>query len=405
MERIATPDRAVDLFGTGKDGFKDGLPPGSVSTALESKWFNALQEEVAQYIEASGITLIPSVFTQLRAARQLNALRQWTLWDRDGDTSNRDPLGLAYKTQHSTAFRPVWRSAGGAPSGGLAFSMSNQFEVNRFKPELGPATGAQTKDIIYDAGLDLFVVVGEADGGDAFIATGIDEATVERANPSAFDLLCVGGDGVGVLVAAGEHDGTDQYCVRSTDGTTWLQQAVPGAAGSLVNDVVFAGTVWVLVGETSGGAPLIWTSPDATGSGPYVVRTPGTGAEELKGVAYSPDTSTIIAVGFDGEIHRSTNAGVSWTTVRDLGVGSTAVDLQDVQYSNGVFVAIARTHMIYSVDDGLTWQILDGTPMVDASGGAGFTALGVTPRGQFAIGAKGNLTATFPVLFWYSGSM
>jgi hypothetical protein len=69
MKRIDTATRALNLFGAGKDGFKDGdLANGIVPTDFNAAWCNLLQEEVANVIEAAGIALDGSVRTQLLQA-------------------------------------------------------------------------------------------------------------------------------------------------------------------------------------------------------------------------------------------------------------------------------------------------------------------------------------------------
>lgn len=69
MERINTTNKDVDLFGAGKHGFRDGNPGGGIfATFLSAAWFNALQEEVANLIEAFGDALNAADRTQLRKA-------------------------------------------------------------------------------------------------------------------------------------------------------------------------------------------------------------------------------------------------------------------------------------------------------------------------------------------------
>lgn len=69
MKRIDTSTRAIDLFGAGKDGFKDGnLGLGVAPTNLNALWFNQLQEEVANAVEAAGLALDASDLTQLTKA-------------------------------------------------------------------------------------------------------------------------------------------------------------------------------------------------------------------------------------------------------------------------------------------------------------------------------------------------
>lgn len=66
MRRIDTPTAAEDLFGPGKDGFRDGNPALAIlATRLNAAFFNALQEEVANTIELGGLALDPNDNTQL----------------------------------------------------------------------------------------------------------------------------------------------------------------------------------------------------------------------------------------------------------------------------------------------------------------------------------------------------
>lgn len=69
MQRITTSTRAIDLFGPGKDGFKDGdLAGGIAPTDLDAGFFNGIQEEIANAIEAAGIALNGADRTQLLQA-------------------------------------------------------------------------------------------------------------------------------------------------------------------------------------------------------------------------------------------------------------------------------------------------------------------------------------------------
>lgn len=55
MDRIATSTKAVDLFGSGKHGFKNGdLGLGVAPTDFNAEWFNGVQEELLSVIEAAG---------------------------------------------------------------------------------------------------------------------------------------------------------------------------------------------------------------------------------------------------------------------------------------------------------------------------------------------------------------
>lgn len=69
MKRIDTTTRALDLFGAGKDGFKDGnLALGQPPTDFNADWPNGIQEELLAVIEAAGIAPTGAVLNQLLLA-------------------------------------------------------------------------------------------------------------------------------------------------------------------------------------------------------------------------------------------------------------------------------------------------------------------------------------------------
>ena len=58
MHRIDTPTAAQNLFGDGKNGFRDGNPQQGVRpTQFNAKWANNIQEEVSNVIEGAGLVL------------------------------------------------------------------------------------------------------------------------------------------------------------------------------------------------------------------------------------------------------------------------------------------------------------------------------------------------------------
>lgn len=69
MRRIDTATKAVDLFGAGKHGFKNGDPALAIlATKLNAEFFNAMQEELAGIVEAAGLALSGGDNTQLLQA-------------------------------------------------------------------------------------------------------------------------------------------------------------------------------------------------------------------------------------------------------------------------------------------------------------------------------------------------
>lgn len=72
MDRINTPTKAVNLFGAGKHGFKDGdLGLGIYPTDFDAAFFNDLQEELLTIIEAAGLVPTAGTRTQVYQAIQL----------------------------------------------------------------------------------------------------------------------------------------------------------------------------------------------------------------------------------------------------------------------------------------------------------------------------------------------
>ena len=67
--RIDTPNRQVNLFGVGKDGFRDGNKAAFINpTELSAGFMNMLQEELAGIVEAAGLVLDPNNNNQLLQA-------------------------------------------------------------------------------------------------------------------------------------------------------------------------------------------------------------------------------------------------------------------------------------------------------------------------------------------------
>lgn len=68
MKRIATPNRAADLFAAGKDGFRQAVPGVSSATEFSSLWFNHMQEAIVRTIEAAGLALSDTDYDQFVSA-------------------------------------------------------------------------------------------------------------------------------------------------------------------------------------------------------------------------------------------------------------------------------------------------------------------------------------------------
>jgi len=74
VKRIDTATRAQNLFGSGRDGFRDGSTPGTAPTDLNAAWFNTVQEEVARAIETHGIGIEDTSYSQLGTVIELQRM-------------------------------------------------------------------------------------------------------------------------------------------------------------------------------------------------------------------------------------------------------------------------------------------------------------------------------------------
>ena len=276
--------------------------------------------------------------------------------------------------------------AGGIPKSGRWIFVGDDDGASAFISQLSSAEGifqpAHTnpkafplRAVAYEPVSEQFIAVGDADGVDAYVVNSgsfTSTAWTERPNPRDFDLLAIATDGAGVVVAAGEHDGTDQYAVRSTDaGDTWSEVSIPGAAGDLVNSIASNGSLFVAVGTSSGGAPLIWTSADGT---TWTSRTPA--AASTAGLNSVVHNGSVFAAGGDalGEIQTSSD-GITWTlralSVTIFGVEQIAADVSGIMMVKMTGSSGDLNHV--SVDDGVTWEpisvIQDGAVLAGSDWG------------------------------------
>lgn len=105
MKRIDTATRSVDLFGAGKDGFRNSNKGAGISaTQVDADWCNHLQEELANVIEGQGIALDPEDRTQLSQAIEKalkNAQRSVILDDAVFDASVADGEAVYWDSANS----------------------------------------------------------------------------------------------------------------------------------------------------------------------------------------------------------------------------------------------------------------------------------------------------------------
>lgn len=128
----------------------------------------------------------------------------------------------------------------------------------------------------------------------------------------------------------------------STNSIDWVIQ--DSGTTAHLNGVTWAGSQFVTVGNDG----LVLTSPDAI---KWTAQDEGT-SMPLTGVAWSG--TGLVAVGSDGIL--SSPDGVDWTLRRDL------TQLWNAVASSGtVFVAAGELGVLYSFDDGATWNSCEGS--------------------------------------------
>lgn len=133
---------------------------------------------------------------------------------------------------------------------------------------------------------------------------------------------------------------------RSTDGQTWSIVGTPVIASA--SKMEAGGGVFVYQRSSSN---QIYTSPDGLA---WTARTLPV-SKTWGGIGYGSNGTWIVAAG-EGDTARSIDGGATWTAGGAL---PNAGGLNSLAYGNGVWVGTVNAlenRLVYSTDDGLTWQ-------------------------------------------------
>ena len=279
MQRTDDARAEADLFGTGKDGFRDKVvgPPVVPGTYVNANVLNAFQEEIARTVERGGAVLDSASYVQLSQAI--------------------DTYVAAKLAVNMTA-----RTAGGG--------YGNTFNGAGF-------------------GGGYFVLVGNA----AEIQSSPDGITwTHRAADSFASFLYSAHHGDGVYVLGGA---SGEIQSAATVPVTWAHRtAAASYSGSFKGGCYFGGAgLHVLVGATG----EIQTSPDGT---TWTHRSNAGGTADFGGVACSG--TAVVAVG-NGVIHRSTNGTSWSDVTSTNTVGTTPTIAYDSDRERFVIVSGAYT--------------------------------------------------------------
>lgn len=217
MHRIDTATKAPDLFGAGKDGFKDGdKASGIAATDLTAAFFNDIQENIAGVIEGADYALIKGDATQLALAvrrlfQKASAVSATASGTVDAITANFTPA-IAALSDHlllivraggaNTSTTPTFTPASATIAAKTIVKGHNQALV------AGDISGAGFRaELQYDATLDKWVLLNPATGVSSSAAASI-QGVFKNLQASSSGLsanVIVTADEIAVENAANEY--------------------------------------------------------------------------------------------------------------------------------------------------------------------------------------------------------
>ena len=137
-----------------------------------------------------------------------------------------------------------------------------------------------------------------------------------------------------------------------TSGATPVEVTLPATAavGDTISITGAGSGGWTIT--TSGGQTIFSSTPGMSAVGTFWTPRPDSGARTWESIASSSDGSKLAAAPYGGQIHTSTDAGVTWTAR-----GFANVWMSVASSSDGVnLVAVAQGNTIFtSGDSGASW--------------------------------------------------
>ena len=296
MQRPASANTVI--LGNGKIGYGAGTPGVTPPTTLDSAVLNAVDEEIAGFIESTTAVLTNATYTQL-----LTAIRRM-------HEANRVSSG--YASALNAALTPL----------SIAVQQSSVGAV-----VVAGATGATRVCSALPPG-GTWASVASAGGYSGSFNVAI-------ASNTTF------------VLAGTTHEIESSAC----SSVTWAQRTPANGYVGTFYGGCYGNSLFVLVGSGC----EIQTSSDGT---TWTHRAPGSGAtNDLYSVCWSTALSIFVAVGNNGEIQTSPT-GVTWThrTTGNGYAGNFAtVCVGKVSGSNGFMAVGAAFEMQWSTD-GTTWH-------------------------------------------------
>jgi len=168
------------------------------------------------------------------------------------------------------------------------------------------------------------------------------------SNDIVGSVISIAHSGGSNWVAVSDSVGGTRVAYSSDNGDTWISAStVPVLSGPL-NSMAYRGGKWVAVGADSSNNSIIYSSDRITWQ-----NASGTFPTSVISVAYGD--AKWVAVG--SSILHSTD-GITW----QLATGIIPTTINSLAYGDGIWVAVGSdSRMIYSIDGGSSWQLLNGT--------------------------------------------
>lgn len=180
-------------------------------------------------------------------------------------------------------------------------------------------------------------------------------AWTASTQPTPFEVSAFA-RGASRLFALGLSQASTVGVYSDDDGVTWTACSVTGTARSGdAHSAVFDGARWVFVTQTGqayaspDGATFAFKSSFTSTSGPWYLAT-GVSGEVI---AYRRTSGTTV-----GDFYRSTDGGVSWSTVTPSSTRK-PVQITSLRYASGQWIASsAVAPYLWSSNDLLSWRAL-----------------------------------------------
>ena len=363
MDRITGATVDPDLYGAGKDGFREGSPGVSPATIVTKEWLNSLQEEICTVIERSGGTLAVGSNDQL--------------YDAIIETSGLRAIGVAIAS-HASRTAPAsvnYRKVAYGAADAIFVATNDGASSPHTSPDGVTWTSRSVtalNDVCYAQG--------------RFLCVGPSAALVTSENGTSYTARTVGGGFAGTFYCcAGSSSvfiaaGTNGEIQTSADGTSgWTHRtAASGFTGTWYGACYTRAQIFVLVGFSAPDVIAIQTSSDNGVT--WVSRTPSDLNGGVYDVARGLDIEDVwIAVGLSvasgpNLIMRSVDDGVTWTTITAPAGhtdGYAAVEYYDAGH---IFVAVGVNGKIAVSRDGSegTWRDISRASFTSLLNGLAF---------------------------------